>query len=182
MVVEKRTFINQLKYKELKSYFEENSKEKKDFNQIIYKYKSDVDFRFVFDHELAFLRLRGSFYASDDLVVPVALKDVKTMKLLLKSLGMHIDIKWFRHRAIYQYQNYTVTLDETYHYGYVVSIAKEISNIKEQPTAYEELEQVFRQLQIPITTKEQFNDRYKFYKISWVDVANKIDEDHFLQN
>lgn len=182
MVVEKRTFINQLKYKELKSYFEENSKEKKDFNQIIYKYKSDVDFRFVFDHELAFLRLRGGFYTKEDLIVPVALKDIKTMQLMLKNLGMHIDIKWFRHRAIYQYQNYTVTLDETYHYGYVVSIAKDISSIDEQQDAYQELERLFQQLQIPITTKEQFNDRYKFYKISWVDVANKIDEDQFLQN
>lgn len=180
MTVEKRTFINQLKYQQLKNFFDEHNQKEKDFNQIIYKYKSDVDFRFIFDNELAYLRLRGAMNVEGDLVVPIEQKDVKTVKLMLHSLGMHIDIKWFRHRTIYWYQDYIITLDETYHYGYVVSIAKEIPNIHLQENAHQELEQIFQKFEIPITSQEQFNDRYKFYKISWVDVASKIEEDKFL--
>lgn len=181
MIVEKRTFINQSKYQELQNYFDLNSKSKKHFNQIIYKYKSDVDFRLIFDKELAILRLRGIANMEDDLIVPIDVEDVNKMKLMLRNLGMHVDIKWFRHRTIYFYKDYTVTLDETYQYGYVVSISKEVPDIKMQEAISKKLDTLFYELQIPITTQEQFNDRYKYYKYSWVDVANKINETVFLQ-
>lgn len=180
MTVEKRTFINKDKYNELVNYFKSNSTLEKNFNQIIYKYKSDLDFRLIFDSNNAYLRLRGVVNHNDDIVIDIKKEQIKDLTVVLRNLGMYEETKWYRHRAIYKLNDYTITLDETYQYGYIISISKPISDIEQLDSTHQELENLFNKFHIKITTKEEFNDRYKYYKLHWVDVLQTIDEDKFI--
>lgn len=179
IVVEKRTFINKDKYEQLMTLFKEKNIPMNKVNQVIYKYKSDLDFRLIYDSEKAILRLRGVPGEDGEKIVHIALQEVPVFTQMLRYLGMYEEMKWYRVRTTIPFQKYLITMDETYQYGYVASIAKEVP-IEQREQAMQELEQLFQQLQIPITTKEQFNDRYKYYQLKWVDFARNIDEQAFI--
>lgn len=178
-LVEKRTFINKEKYEELMNLFKQANASMSKINQVIYKYKSDLDFRLIFDKEKAVLRLRGMSGEDGDKIVHVRPEEIVTLVSMLRHLGMYEEIKWYRVRTTIKHQGYFITMDETYQYGYVASIAREVP-VEQREQAVQELEQLFQQLNVPITTKEQFNDRYKYYKMKWVDFSRNIDEQAFI--
>lgn len=180
MVVEKRTFIKKDKYIELANYFKTNCTLEANFNQIIYKYKSDLDFRLIFDAKNAYLRLRGVVNHNEDIKIDIKNDQIKDLTVVLRNLGMYEETKWYRHRMIFKFRNYTITLDETYQYGYVISISKPINDIEQLNAVHDELDNIFNAFKIKITTKEEFNDRYKYYKIHWVDALQTVDEDKFI--
>lgn len=180
MVVEKRSFIDKEKYEELKNLFTKENTLVSLLNQVIYKYKSELDFRLIRDKNQAYLRLRGSSVSNEDIIVNIAPKEVANLLVTLRCLGMYEELKWYRKRLVIQYQNYEVTLDETYQYGYVVSIGRTMKKDENKEEVNRELENLFDKLQISKITQEQFNDRYKYYKIHWVDLESKIDEERFL--
>lgn len=180
MIFEKRSFIEKEKYEELKNLLIEEKQNVDIINQIIYKFKSDLDFRLIRDKNHAYLRLRGSRICNEEVITNIDLKEVENLLITFHSLGMYEELKWYRKRITTEYLGYTVTLDETIDYGYVVSIGKDVSNIREQAQIQKELEEIFEKLQIKKITQEQFNDRYKYYKIHWVDIESKVDEKTFL--
>lgn len=180
MVVEKRSFIDQEKYAELKDLFTRENENLQQNNQVIYKFKSDLDFRFICDKTCAYLRLRGSRICSEEVITNISLSEVESLLITLHSLGMYEELKWYRKRITTEYLGYTVTLDETIDYGYVISIGTTVENVKDQDLALQKIQKVFEQLQIQPISQEQFNDRYKYYKIHWVDVEKKVNEKEFL--
>lgn len=179
IVVEKRTFINKDKYEQLMNLFKQKNIPMQKVNQVIYKYKSELDFRLIYDSEKAVLRLRGITGEDEEKIVHIKPEEVSILATMLRHLGMYEEMKWYRVRTTIPLRDYLITMDETYQYGYVVSIAKEVP-LEQREQAMQELDQLFQQLQIPITTKEQFNDRYKYYKLKWVDFAHNIDEQAFV--
>lgn len=179
ILVEKRTFINKDKYEQLMHSFQKENMQMQKENQVIYKYKSDLDFRLLFDKKSATLRLRGIPGSDMEKSVHIKPEEVFTLISMLRHLGMYEEMKWYRIRTTILSQEYLITMDETYQYGYVVSIAKEVP-LEQKDQAMQELDQLFDRLQIPITTKEQFHDRYKYYKLKWVDFAKNIDERAFI--
>lgn len=182
VTVEKRTFISKDKFLELKQYFTEHGTSIQNHRQIIYKYRSDLDFRLIFDKDSALLRLRGARNQDEDLIVTLMRNELDKVILMFQSLGLNIDMKWYRTRYEMNYQDYHITLDETYHYGYVVSIDYSIRELSEREEALQNLTKLFETLSIPITTVEKFNDQYKYYRTNWVDFTRQIDEKSFINS
>ena len=81
-------------------------------------------------------------------------------------MGYNIEIKWFRKRFKFKWDDVTVCLDFTKSYGYIIELEKmctEDTKIQE----FENLKQKLKSLNVEITPKEEFNKKFLYYKENW---------------
>lgn len=179
--VEKRTFISKEKYEELARFFKEKADHYNSKKQIITQYRTDTDFRIVEEKNGIFFRLYANHLDREKLIITLDKKERDSIMKMFRALGMTIDVKWYRRRIEFSYQDYQVTLDKTFRYGFVISVSK---LVQEEDIAEEmrQLDSLFEQFRIPMTSPEQFNSQYHYYNLNWYDFTQHIDDTHFFDD
>ena len=81
-------------------------------------------------------------------------------------MGYNIEIKWFRKRFEFKWGDITVCLDFTKGYGYIIELEK-ICSGKTKEKESEILKQKLRSLGVEITSKEEFDKKFQYYKENW---------------
>src|SRR3989344_883789 len=75
-------------------------------------------------------------------------------------------IKWYRTRITFAWEGISVMIDDTKGYGYILELEKmSTEEKKEQDLSL--LKKKLQQLQIPLSTKEEFEQKFKDYEQKW---------------
>jgi len=103
-------------------------------------------------------------------------EDFDRAREIFNSLGLCTKIKWLRDRKQFNWDEIKVCLDYTKGYGYIIELEK-ISSEEEKEKILEELKQKLEELKIPLTPKEDFENKFSYYKENW---RNLIEDDNSI--
>ena len=78
-------------------------------------------------------------------------------------MGLDIEIKWLSDRKQFNWDGIKVCLDNTKGYGYIIELEK-ITNKLKQGKVLEELKQKLRELNITLTPREKFEEKFDYNK------------------
>ena len=96
-------------------------------------------------------------------------EDFGNLGKFLNKLGHEVKIKWFRKRKQFDWDGIKVCLDYTRGYGYIIEFEK-IGTEGNKTQILEELKQKLNELGITLTSKEEFEKQYNYYKENWRDL------------
>jgi len=171
--VEIRSFITKEKYEELLEYFRSEGEFIKKDNQITYYFNSEQDLRIQkSDFNSKIWLKKGKIHDDqrEEIEVHFPTEDFEKLEKIFLNLGYDIDIKWFRKRNAFKWQGCKVALDYTKGYGYIIELEK-MSNEEQKNMALEELKMNMKKLNIPLTPKDEFNEKYNYYKENWKELT-----------
>lgn len=171
--VEIRSFISESQYHHLLHFFQKNAVLDKEDEQISYYFDSTQDLRIQKNqfHSKIWLK-KGKLHDDhrEEIEVIVPKDDFEKLETLFLALGYHVNIKWFRTRHQFVWNEITVTVDYTKGYGYILEL--EIMASEETKTsALNTLKQKMQELNISETPKEEFNQKFQYYKEHWRELA-----------
>ncbi len=92
--------------------------------------------------------------------------EFEKLERLFLAIGFKTEIKWFRKRFEFAWQDITVCLDFTKGYGYIIELEKMCSE-NDKETEYKRLKQILEFLKVKITPKEEFSKKFQYYKKNW---------------
>ena len=78
----------------------------------------------------------------------------------------NIEIKWLRKRNEFDWNGIKACIDYTKGYGYIIELEK-LSSEEEKDEVLIELKNKLNELNIPLTPREEFDERYNYYKENW---------------
>lgn len=166
---ELRSFISEKKYAELKEYFDENATLESDDYQETFYFDCKEDLRIQKNNAYAKVWLKkGELHddSREEIEIHFDKKYFDKLESLFLTLGYKTEIKWFRKRVQYKWNDITVCLDYTKGFGYILEFEKMCSeNEKEQIIAL--LKSKFAELDIPISDKSEFKEKFEEYKLNW---------------
>jgi predicted adenylyl cyclase CyaB len=164
-----RSFISKEQYEKLLNFFKQNAK----------LLKEDYQETFYFDCEQDLRIQKNDFYSKiwmkkgkihdehrEELEIKFDKDEFEKLEKLFLSLGMNVQIKWFRKRFEFQWEDITVCLDYTKGYGYIIELEK-MTTEEEKEKEYENLKIKLEELNVKITSKEEFNKQFTYYKENW---------------
>jgi predicted adenylyl cyclase CyaB len=167
--VEIRSFITKEKYNELLEFFENNSKKIKEDHQETFYFDSNEDLRIQKSdsHSKIWLK-KGKIHDDyrEEIEIKLNKEDFEKANKIFEAIGLNTKIKWYRLRNQFDWNNIKVCLDYTKGYGHIIELEKLTSN-KEKEKNLEELKQKLNQLNIPLTPKQEFEDKFKHYEQNW---------------
>jgi len=175
--VEVRTFLSEKQYSDLKKrlvnvaeFLEEIGDETLYFSTIEGK-----DLRLRRDDRRSYLILKEGFIHDDsreEIEIAFKAEEFDKMKHLLQSLGFSINCVWFRKRLVYSLGDIKIYLDDTKGYGKIIELEK-LTNKQNQEKTHRYLKDKLEFLGIKkITTKEEFNKKFEYYKKNWKKILN----------
>ena len=167
--VEVRSFISEKQYSELLEFMQKNAKLLKKDNQITYYFSGDNDLRIQKNDFFSKIWLKkGNIHDPHRKEIELKFDKEKFEQLekLFLSLGYQIDIKWFRKRHSFNWNDIDVAIDFTKGYGYIIELEK-MSNEENKENVYELLKQKLKELNIELTPKEEFDKKFSYYKENW---------------
>ena len=181
--VEQRSFITKKQYGNLIKELKDKGMKFEETNQITYYFKGDIDFRIQFTNTYTKLWLKaGNIHddAREEVEVFIDNENRDNLLKLLKCLGYEIEIKWFRKRLLGNYQDITLTLDYTVGYGFIIELEKLIIDESKVEETKKIILNIFKDLGIEVSEKQEFRDKYDDYKINWDKYTKDTDEHKFL--
>jgi predicted adenylyl cyclase CyaB len=167
--VEIRSFISKEKYDELLEYFKKNSRLKKEDFQETHYLKSDQDIRIQkSDFKSKIWLKKGKIHdnAREEIEINFNKDDFSKIEELFKVLKYYTEIKWFRKRFEFDWKGLKVCLDYTKGYGYIIELEKITDEIGKEKDLLE-LKLRLKELNIPLTSKDEFNKKFEEYKRNW---------------
>jgi predicted adenylyl cyclase CyaB len=167
--VEIRSFISKEKYEELLNFFKENSEQIKEDNQETHYFNCEQDLRIQKNNQGSKIWLKkGKIHDDAREEIEIFTKEDKFENLgkLFNNLGHEVEIKWLRKRNQFNWNEIKVCLDYTKGYGYIIELEK-MSSEENKEKILEELKQKLKELNIPLTSKEEFEKKFKEYKENW---------------
>jgi len=172
--VELRSFISEEKYKELLDFFKKTAKLVKEDYQESYYFDTKEDLRIQKNNLFSKVWLKkGKIHddAREEIEIKFDREEFENLERLFLSLGYNIEIKWFRNRNQFEWNGIKVCLDYTKGYGHILEL--EILCFKEeQEKALETLKERFKELNIEITLRKEFEKKFTFYKENWKNLVN----------
>jgi predicted adenylyl cyclase CyaB len=102
----------------------------------------------------------------EEIEVQVPKEDFVKLEQLFAALGHTVTIKWFRTRHAFKWGDIDVALDYTRGYSYIIELEK-LSTREQQDVTVAMLKDKLASLGIEQTPKEQFADKYRYYKDNW---------------
>jgi len=96
--------------------------------------------------------------------------DFEKFTKILDSLGIKTKVKWFRHRKDFNWEGVKVSLDFTKGYGYILELEK-ISDEKNKEEVLEELKDTLKTLDIKLTPREIFDEKFDYYVANWKELV-----------
>lgn len=168
--VEVRTFIDD--YDTWKHFFDEHAELVSDDYQKTVYFDCDEDLRIQKSQESSKVWLKkGALHddSREELEIQFDVDDFETAKDLFEYLGYTTDIKWFRKRRKYRWKDITVCLDKTEGFGEVLEFEK-MTDETNKEEIYTMMKEEMKSLGVDISTDEEFEERYQYYKENWRDL------------
>jgi predicted adenylyl cyclase CyaB len=167
--VEIRSFISKEKYEELLKFFKQNVElVKEDFQETHY-FDCEQDLRIQknnFGSKIWMKKGKIHDDAREEIEIKTDNKDFEKLGKLFNQLGNNVEIKWLRDRKQFNWQGIKVCLDYTHGYGYIIELEK-MSSEENKEKILEELKQKLKELNITLSSKEEFNEKFEDYKKNW---------------
>lgn len=168
-----RSFITQDQYDSLITYFNANATlEKEDYQETFY-FDCEEDLRIQKNNTGAKIWMKKGQLHDDhreEIEIPTSKEDFGKLEQLFIALGYNVEIKWFRTRNKYTWNDITVCLDYTKGYGYIIELEKMCTE-QTKDEAYAQLIDEFKKLDIELTAKEEFAKQYEHYKTHWKELT-----------
>ncbi len=167
--VEIRSFISKEEYEKLLNFFIENSEKIKEDTEETHYLESNEDIRIQKNNFGSKIWLKKGKIHDDyreEIEIKFEKNDFDKLSKIFSEIGHKPKIKWFRHRNEFNWNGIRVCLDYTKAYGYIIELEK-ISTEEEKEKILSELKQKLKELNIELTSKEEFNDKFEHYKNNW---------------
>ena len=167
--VEIRSFIPEGLYYKLLQFFKENSELVEEDTQETHYFDCEQDLRIQKRNSNAKIwmkkgQVHDEFREEIEIVVNKEYFD-KAQKIF-NQIGLNTQIIWLRNRKQFNWNNIKVCLDYTKGYGHIIEFEILTSEDKKE-LALEELKQKFKELNIPLTPRDEFEKKYKEYLGNW---------------
>lgn len=167
--VELRSFITEERYDQLLDFFKKNGEfVNEDFQESRY-FDTGEDIRIQKNNFYSKLWMKkGKMHDEhrEEIELRFDKDDIDKVEKIFNAAGHNVKIKWFRKWHTFKWQGVTVMVDYTKGYGYIIELEK-MSSEAEKDKTLEELKQKLNQLGIPLTPREEFESRFKFYEENW---------------
>lgn len=175
--VEIQSFITKEQYENLLNFFRQNAEFVKEDYQETFYFDENSNLRIQRTNKDAKLwHKSGNVHDEfmEEIEIRTSRDDFEKAEKFLNKLGHNVKIKWFRTRNKFLWQGFNVSIDFTKSYGYMLEIDKLVAESEKEHTL-EEIKNKFRELNIEITSKEEFTRKYNYYKENWRDLINDLD-------
>jgi adenylate cyclase class IV len=163
---EVRSFVSKERFEELLSYFNEQADFIKEDYQETFYFDCPQDLRIQKNNYFSKIWMKKGKLHDDhreEIEIQFEKDYFEQAEKLFLSLWYNIEIKWFRTRYEFKRDTITVCLDYTKWYGYIIELEKMCTEeTKEQEVLL--LKEKIQSLNIDITPKEEFNEKYLYYK------------------
>ncbi|MDP6642353.1 MAG: CYTH domain-containing protein [Candidatus Nanoarchaeia archaeon] len=167
--VELRSFITKEKYEELIDFFKQNAKFVNKDDQVTYYFDSKEDLRIQKNNFFSKIWLKkGKIHdeSREEIEIKFDKEDFEILEKLFLVLGYNIEIKWFRKRHSFKWQDIVVMLDYTRGYGYILEL-EDKSSEQDKDLILNKLKEKLNNLNIKLTPKEEFDKKFEYYKNNW---------------
>lgn len=167
--IEIRSFISKEKYEELLEFFSKNAIIEKEDSQETHYFDCEQDLRIQknnFGSKIWMKKGKIHDEVREEIEIKGKDEDFENMKKLFESLGHKTQIIWLRDRKQFKWKGIKVCLDYTKGYGYIIEMEK-IGTEENKEEILNELKQKFKELNIELTPKEEFEKQYEYYKENW---------------
>ncbi len=164
-----RSFISKEKFDELLDFFNKNASFVKEDYQETFYFDCDEDLRIQRNNFFAKIWMKDGKIHDDyrkEIEIKFDKNEFDKLEKLFLSLGHNVEIKWFRKRFEFRWDDINVCLDFTKGYGYIIELEKMCSEDTKE-IELEKLKQKMKSLNIEITPKEEFNKKFIYYKENW---------------
>ena len=172
--VEIRSFISQEQYTQLLSFFHQQGKFLSEDEQVTYYFNCEQDLRIQKNKFYAKVWMKkGKLHddSREEIEIKLPVAEFETLENLFLSLGYAISIKWFRQRHSFRWQDIDVAVDYTKGYGYILEL-EQMATDEGKGNVLDYLKGKLVELGIVETPKEEFDQKYKYYKENWKELVN----------
>lgn len=168
--VEVRSFISDGQFEKIKSILDIDFEFIGKLSEVTVYFSGEKDLRIRKSEDGAFLILKEGKIHDDsrkEFEIRFNIEDFDLMIELLKALGYEVEIQWFRERLEYKKNDIKVLLDDTKGYGKILEL-EEMVELGQEEDARARLLDLINNLGVSdITTKEDFNNKFEYYKENW---------------
>ncbi len=164
-----RSFITKEKFDELIDWFNQNAQLLKEDYQETFYFDSKEDLRIQKNDFFSKIWLKkGNLHDNhrEEIEIKFDKDDFEKAEQLFLTLGYNVEIKWFRKRFEFKWEDITVCLDFTKGYGYIIEL-EQMCNEEEKEDVFLKLKNKLESFNIKISSKEEFSEKFIFYKNNW---------------
>lgn len=172
--IEIRSFISKEKYAELLDFLHQNTTFVSEDYQETYYFDSKEDIRIQRNNSYSKIWMkRGKIHddAREEVEIKFNRGDFEKLEQLFLAAGLNVQIKWFRNRHTFRWDDIDVMLDCTKGYGHIIEL-EQITDGEEKEKTLDKLKQKLASLNVILTPKEEFNHKYAYYKEHWKELTN----------
>ena len=172
--VEIRSFISEEQYRHLINFFHAQGTFLHEDEQVTYYFDSPQDLRIQKNKSYSKVWLKKGKLHDDhreEIEIRLSVEDFEKLEQLFLSLGYGVLIKWFRTRHSFTWQEVDVAVDFTRGYGYILEL-EQMATEENKGKVLLFLKQKLTELQIKETPKEEFDQKYAYYKENWEELVN----------
>ncbi|MBT3397660.1 CYTH domain-containing protein [archaeon] len=166
---EVRSFISKEKFDKLLDFFKQNAELIKEDSQETSYFDCDEDLRIQKNDFFAKIWMKkGKLHddSREEIEIKFDKSEFENLEKLFLALKYNTEIKWFRKRSQFKWDDITVCLDYTKGYGHIIELEKMCTE-ETKEREFEILKQKLQSLGVNISSKEEFNQKFQYYKENW---------------
>ncbi|MBT3304616.1 CYTH domain-containing protein [Candidatus Woesearchaeota archaeon] len=171
--VEIKSFISKEQYDTLLDFFKTNAElEKEDYQETFY-FDCKEDLRIQKNNLYSKITMKKGIVHDEqreEIEIKFKRDEFEKLEKLFLSLGYNIEIKWFRNRTQFIWEDITVCLDFTKGYGHIIEMEKMCEENNEEELT--NLKNKLKSLNIILTPREEFEEKFQYYKNNWQTLTN----------
>lgn len=174
--VEIRSFITKDQYEDLIERFKKEAEFLGEDDQVTYYFDSEQDLRIQKNNNFSKIWLKGGDIHDEhreETEIKFERDDFDKLEEIFLTLGYKIEIKWFRKRLAFKWDDIDVALDYTKGYGHIIELEK-MSSEEEKGATLEHLKAKMKEIGIFLTPKEEFDKKYQHYKEHWKELVEEF--------
>jgi predicted adenylyl cyclase CyaB len=167
--VEVQSFVSPEDYHRLKRFLDKHAQLKEELDQETHYLDAPVDLRIQKDNTAARLWLKSGRVHDEireEVEVACSPDDFDKLATITAELGFQAEIKWFRHRLLYDWNGIKVCLDHTRGYGHIIELEL-MSKASEKESNLSLLNKKLKELRVTKTPREEFRKKFANYKNNW---------------
>ncbi|MEA3230121.1 MAG: CYTH domain-containing protein [archaeon] len=164
-----RSFISEEQYKNLLDFFRKNTELIKEDNQQTHYLDCNEDLRIQKNNLFSKIwSKKGRMHDEhrEEIEIKFDRAEFENIEKLFSALGYNTEIKWFRKRYEFRWDDITVCIDDTKGYGYIIELEKMCPD-KDKEKVLENLKARLKFLNIELTPKEEFDRKFQHYRKNW---------------
>lgn len=173
--VEVRSFLTKEQYDSLLKFLRENATLNKEEFQETHYFNCPQDLRIQKSDSSAKIWMKkGKIHdeCREEIEIKISKKDFEKIQKIFTSLGLNTEVKWLRDRKQFDWHGIKTCLDYTKGYGYIIELEKKASE-QEKTRILNELKQKLTSLNIPITPRHIFEEKFQYYKENWRNIIEQ---------